>query len=49
LVKTQKFSKIYDLSNLPDGHYQFEVISGKEKHSKPFQISTETTRTVSEQ
>ena len=38
------FTKIFDLSNLPDGEYVFEVINGNEKTSKPFEISTETKR-----
>ncbi len=40
------FTKVFDLSNLPDGEYAFEVINGNEKISKPFEISTKTKRTA---
>jgi hypothetical protein len=45
-VKTSSFSKIYDLSNLVDGDYYFEVITGNEKMVKPFKISTQVNRTA---
>ncbi|MCA0365685.1 MAG: hypothetical protein LCH67_16715 [Bacteroidetes bacterium] len=46
LGKKDAFSKVYDLSNLPDGEYYFEVVTGNNKMSKPFQISTNVKRTV---
>ena len=44
--KQDAFSKVYDLSNLPDGNYYFEVVTGNEKMNKPFQISTNVKRTA---
>ena len=44
--KTENFSKVYDLNNLADGEYYFEVITGKEKLTKSFQIATNVIRTV---
>jgi len=38
--KASSFVKVYDLSNLPDGEYFFEVGTGKDKLVKPFEIST---------
>ncbi len=43
---TEEFSKIYDLSNLSDGEYFFEMTSGKEKIVKSFEISTSVKRTA---
>ena len=43
---TEEFSKVYDLSNLSDGEYFFEMISGKEKIVKSFEISTSVKRTA---
>jgi flagellar hook assembly protein FlgD len=45
--KTEQFTKVFDLSNLPDGNYYFEVVTGKEKMVKPFQISTQVNRKAS--
>ena len=47
IAKKDSFSKVFDLSNLPDGNYYFEVITGSEKMTKPFQISTNVNRTAS--
>jgi hypothetical protein len=44
--KTENFSKVYDLTNLADGEYYFEVITGKEKLTKSFQIATSVNRTA---
>ena len=49
IVKKDSFSKVFDLSNLPDGNYYFEVITGNEKMTKPFQISTNVNRTATAQ
>ena len=49
IVKKDSFSKVFDLSNLPDGNYYFEVITGSEKMTKPFQISTNVNRTATAQ
>ncbi len=46
LNKTDVFSKVYDLSSLPDGSYTFVVNNGKETIEKPFEISTEVKRTA---
>lgn len=46
LTKTEVFSKVYDLSGLPDGSYTFVVDNGKETIEKPFEISTEVKRTA---
>ena len=43
---SDEFSKVYDLSNLSDGEYYFEMISGKEKIVKSFEISTSVKRTA---
>jgi hypothetical protein len=43
---TEEFSKVYDLSNLSDGEYFFEMISGKDKIVKSFEISTSVKRTA---
>lgn len=43
---TDKYSKVFDLSNLVDGSYKFVVESGKDKVSKPFEISTKIKREV---
>ena len=44
--KSEVFSKVYDLSSLPDGNYTFVVNNGKETIEKPFTISTEVKRTA---
>ncbi len=44
--KNEVFSKVYDLSSLPDGNYSFVVNNGKETIEKPFTISTEVKRTA---
>ena len=44
--KNESFSKVYDLTNLADGEYYFEVITGKEKLIKSFQIATNVNRTA---
>jgi|SRR5690606_14962338 len=46
--KTEKFTKIFDLSNLRDGSYTFQVNNGKEKIEKPFEINTEVKRVVTQ-
>lgn len=46
--KSEDFSKIFDLSDLTDGNYYFEIANGSEKLVKSFKISTEVKRTVSE-
>ncbi len=43
---SEEFSKVYDLSNLSDGEYYFEMISGNKKTVKPFEISTSVKRTA---
>ena len=49
ISKTETFSKLYDLSALADGEYFFEVVTGKEKLMKNFQIATNVTRTATAQ
>ena len=49
ISKSGSFLKVFDLSALPDGSYYFQVVSGREKMIKPFQISTKTTRTATPQ
>jgi hypothetical protein len=44
--KVHSFNKVYNLSNLPDGDYFFEVIIGNEKQIKPFKIETKINRTA---
>ncbi|HEV7350776.1 hypothetical protein [Telluribacter sp.] len=44
--KTDKFSKIFDLSNLADGTYTFVVETSNGYVAKPFEIKTEVTRVV---
>ncbi|MCP9770564.1 hypothetical protein EGI22_21870 [Lacihabitans sp. LS3-19] len=44
--KTENFSKVYDLSNLVDGEYYFEVVTGKDKLIKSFEIATNVNRTA---
>lgn len=44
--KSEVFSKVYDLSSLPDGNYSFIVANGNETIEKPFAISTEVKRTA---
>ena len=46
IPQTEKYTKIFDLSNLLDGNYSFIVSNGGEVTSKPFAISTETKRQV---
>lgn len=44
--KTDRFSKIFDLSNLADGTYTFVVETSSGYVAKPFEIKTEVTRVV---
>ena len=46
IPKSEKYTKIFDLSNLADGDYNFVVNNGSEVTSKPFAIATETKRLV---
>jgi len=46
IPKAEKYTKIFDLSNLGDGDYSFIVNNGSETTSKPFAIATETKRLV---
>ena len=46
IPQTEKYTKIFDLSNLLDGNYSFIVSNGGEVTSKPFAIATETKRLV---
>ncbi len=46
IPKSEKYSKIFDLSNLLDGNYNFIVNNGGEITAKPFSIATETKRSV---
>jgi hypothetical protein len=49
VAKSTTFSKLYDLSALIDGEYFFEVVIGKEKLVKNFQIATNVIRTATAQ
>jgi hypothetical protein len=40
-------TKMYDLANLPDGNYIIELVSGKERATRPIQLFTQTTRFAS--
>lgn len=42
--KTEKYTKIFDLSNLRDGSYVFQINNGKERVEKQFEINTEVKR-----
>ena len=46
LPKSDKYSKIFDLSGLLDGSYSFVINNGGEITVKPFEIATETKRLV---
>jgi hypothetical protein len=46
VARNNNYLKIFDFSNLGDGKYTVEVSSGKSKVSKPFEISTNTTRSI---
>lgn len=46
IPRSEKYSKIFDLSNLLDGNYNFIVNNGGDVTSKPFAIATETKRSV---
>lgn len=46
ISKSESFNKIFDLSNLPDGNYTFELTTGGQKSTKPFEITTKTKRTA---
>lgn len=46
IPQSEKYTKIFDLSNLLDGNYNFVVNNGGEVISKPFTIATETKRSV---
>jgi hypothetical protein len=46
IPKSEKYTKIFDLSNLLDGNYNFVVNNGGEVTKKPFAIATETKRLV---
>lgn len=41
LGRTAAYSKVFDLSNLPDGAYTFVLSSGGERTEKSFEIKTE--------
>lgn len=44
--KNNSYVKIFDFSTLGDGKYTLEVASGKQRVAKPFEISTNTVRSV---
>jgi hypothetical protein len=46
IPQSEKYTKIFDLSNLLDGNYSFVVNNGGDITSKPFSIATETKRLV---
>lgn len=46
VARNNQYVKIFDFSTLGDGKYTLEVSSGKEKVSKPFEVSTNTTRSI---
>jgi hypothetical protein len=46
VARNNHYIKIFDFSTLGDGKYTLEVASGKERVSKPFEISTNTTRSI---
>lgn len=46
IPRAEKYSKIFDLSNLLDGNYNFIVNNGGDVTAKPFAIATETKRSV---
>lgn len=41
------YLRYFDLSSLHDGTYTFEILDGKEKYNKSFDILTQTRRIVS--
>ena len=45
-AKSENYTKVFNLSNLADGKYTFVVETGNGSVERPFEISTETTRTV---
>lgn len=46
-AKTGKYDRVFDLSNLNDGSYSFEVVNGNDKAVKNFEIATKVERTAS--
>ncbi len=46
--ETENYSKIFDLSNLPDGEYAFVVETDNGRAEKAFMIDTKTTRVVTQ-
>ncbi len=46
VARNIQYLKIFDFSTLGDGKYTLEVSSGKNKVSKPFEIQTNTTRSI---
>lgn len=46
VARNNRYVKIFDFSTLGDGKYTLEVTSGKNRVSKPFEISTSTTRSL---
>lgn len=46
--KSEKFTKIFDLSNLRDGSYVFQVNNGKQRIEKQFEINTEVKRVATQ-
>ncbi|PWJ58398.1 hypothetical protein CLV98_104257 [Dyadobacter jejuensis] len=42
-----QYVKSFDLSNIADGTYTFEITDGKEKHAQTFDILTKTSRVAS--
>jgi hypothetical protein len=46
LKKNSMLKKTFDVSNLPDGNYQFEITVGEDKQIKKFQISSDFVRQV---
>lgn len=46
LSKNEELKKVFDLSSLPDGKYTIEVMLGKEKQSKSFEIKSSTSRAI---
>ncbi|AWV97814.1 hypothetical protein [Arcticibacterium luteifluviistationis] len=46
-VTNEDYSKVFDLSSLPDGDYRLILSTGSENTVKAFKIETSTTRVVS--
>lgn len=46
VARNNSYVKIFDFSTLGDGKYTLEVSTGNERVSKPFEISTNTTRSI---